>query len=261
MRHRFRVLFLTFVCSFALAVPRAGAQGNTNNGEFSILFWSPAPELSLQSGDLEAATGISTIDFVREFAIDNKTFPEIRFSAGRGHKFRFGYVPVKYEADAVIQRTITFRGQTFNIGAPATTEIFWDVWRFGYEWDFVSLDRGYAGVVVELKYNTLDASIDSPALAQSAATEQKALIPTIGFAGRGYPHPMVAISGEFTGLKVKAGDFDASFYDFDINGTVTFGRYIGVQGGYRAVTVDYTQDDDVGDLKLKGPYIGAVVRF
>jgi hypothetical protein len=34
-----------------------------------------------------------------------------------------------------------------------------------------------------------------------------------------------------------------------------------VQGGYRAVTVDYTIEDDIGDLKLKGPYVGAVVRF
>jgi hypothetical protein len=125
----------------------------------------------------------------------------------------------------------------------------------------VSTDQGYVGIVGELKYNRLDASIESPALATVAATEQKAPIPTIGVAGRVYPHPLVAISGEFTGMKLKVGDIDGKFLDFDINGAVTLGRVIAVQGGYRAVTVDYIIDDDTGDLKLKGPYIGATLKF
>ena len=99
-------------------------------------------------------------------------------------------MPVKYEADATITRTITFRGQTFNVGAPATTEIKWDIWRFGYEWDFVSMDKGFVGVIADLKYNKVAASIDSPALSSTAATEQNAPVPTIGVAFRGYPVPM-----------------------------------------------------------------------
>jgi len=34
-----------------------------------------------------------------------------------------------------------------------------------------------------------------------------------------------------------------------------------VQFGYRSVTAEYDSDTDTGDLKLKGPYIGALVRF
>ena len=258
---RQRLLVLTFCCAAFSCVATPAAAQNTNVGEFSLLFWTPAPELALQSGALTTATGITEIDFVQEFGIEKKTFPEIRFAAGRRHKFRFGYVPVRYDADAVIQRTITFRGQTFTIGAPASTEIKWDIWRFGYEWDFVSMERGFVGVIGELKYNRLDASIESPALAQAAATEQKAPVPTVGVIGRGYVHPMVAITAEFTGLKFDSSEFEAKFLDFDINGAVTFGRYIGVQGGYRAVTVDYFIDDDVGDLRLKGPYIGVIAKF
>lgn len=258
MRHRLSICVL---CAFLLGGGHAEAQSNTNIGEFNILFWTPTPELTLQSGAITSATGITNIDFVQEFGIENEMFPEIRFSVGRSHKFRFGYVPVKYEADAIIQRTITFQGRTFTVGVPASTEIKWDLWRFGYEWDFVSREQGYFGVVAELKYNKLDASVVSPALSQTAATEQNAPVPTIGVAGRGYVHPLVAISGEFTGLKINSDEFEASFFDFDINGSVTFGRYIGVQGGYRAVTVDYTIEEDIGDLKLKGPYIGAIVSF
>jgi hypothetical protein len=258
MRHR--LLALAFCSAATLAAAPAAAQ-NTNLGEVNLLFWTPDPDLVLQSGSLAAATGITEIDFVREFGIDNDTFPEIRFAVGRTHKFRFVYVPVRYEADAVIQRTITFRGQTFTVGAPASSEINWDIWRFGYEWDFVSRERGFVGVIGELKYNKLDASIESPALTQVAVTEQQAPVPTVGVIGRGFVHEMVSITAEFTGLRINTDDFEAQFLDFDINGALTFGRYIGVQGGYRQVTVDYFIDDDVGDLKLKGPYIGVVARF
>lgn len=261
MRIRLVAVLVCFSAVMLFTV-RAEAQNNTNVGELSVLFWSSDPTIGIQSGDISGATGINEeIDFVEEFGIEKQSFPEFRFSVGRSHKFRFGYVPIKYDAEATIQRTITFRGQTFTVGAPATTEIKWDLWRFGYQWDFVSREEGYFGLVAELKYNKLEASIDSPLLSRTAATEQNAPVPTIGVAGRGYVHPMVAISGEFTGLKINSDEFEAKFTDFDINGAVTFGRFIGVQGGYRAVTVDYLIDDDTGDLQMKGPYIGAVVKF
>ena len=256
-----RLLVLLTWCSTLAIPPLPAFAQNTNVGEFSLLFWTPDPDLTLQSGSLTAATGITDIDFVQEFGIENDTFPEIRFSVGRSHKFRLNYIPVRYDAEAIIQRTITFRGQTFTIGAPATSEIKWDIWRFGYEWDFVSTDQGFVGVIGEMRYNRLDAAIDSPVLSRAAATEQKAPVPTVGVAGRGYVHPMVAIGAEFSGLKVDFTEFEAKFLDFDLNGAVTFGRYIGVQGGYRSITVDYFIDDDVGDLKLKGPYIGVIAKF
>ena len=258
MRHR---LLASACCASALLVAAPAAAQNVNIGEFNLLFITPSPDLRLQSGALAMATGINEVDFVQEFGIENETFPEIRFSAGRRHKFRFGYLPVRYEAETVIERTITFRGQVFTVGAPASTDIDWDIWRFGYEWDFVSMDRGFVGVIGELKYNRLNASIDSPVLAQAAVTEQKAPVPTVGVIGRGYPHPMVSVTAEFSGLKIDTSEFEAKFLDFDINGAVTFGRHIGVQGGFRQVTVDYFIDDDVGDLQLSGPYIGLVARF
>lgn len=255
--------FAVVLCLLAATtIARPAVAQNTNAAEVSLLFTTPDPDLRLQSGALVTSTGITEIDFVEEFGIEKKTFPEIRFSAGRTHKFRFGYLPVRYEADAVIERTFIFNGQVFTIGAPATTDIDWNIWRFGYEWDFVSNENGFLGIVGELKYNQLEASVDSPALARAATTEQQAPIPTVGIAGRGYLGPAVFVGAEFTGLKwERGGDFDASFYDFDINGGVTFGRHVGVQAGYRSITVDYFIDDDVGDLKLKGPYFGVIAKF
>lgn len=262
MRNRLIAVAICLCATTLLLAVPAQAQNNTNIGEFSVNLWMPTPEITIRSGALTGATGgtVTDIDFVTEFGIEDKSFPEFRFVVGRSHKLRFGYVPIKYEADAVIQRRITFRGQTFNVGVPASTEIKWDLWRFGYEWDFVSMDKGYFGVVAELKYNKMQASIASPALTSTASTEQNAPVPTIGVAARGYVHPMVFIGGEFTGLKLTRDDFEAKFFDFDFNAGVTFGGHVGVQGGYRSVTVNYVIDDDSGDLVFKGPYVGGHVK-
>jgi hypothetical protein len=228
--------------------------------ELGVMLWKPSPELTL-SADALTGAGISEVDFVQEFGIEDKMFPEFRAVVGRTHKFRVSYVKFNYLEDATIQRTFVFRGRTFTVGAPATADIKWDLWKFGYEWDFVSRERGFFGVVADLKYNKIDASVDSPVLRSIAETEVTAPVPTIGVIGRGYILPMVAITGEFSGISITRDDFEAKFFDFDIYGTVSFGRNIGAQAGYRSVDVHYLSDEDTGDLKMKGPYFGGVVRF
>jgi hypothetical protein len=246
--------------TFTLFTSPAQAQ-NGMHGEFSVLFWQPDPELTLSSPSIRSATGDPNVDLVQTFGIESKGFPEIRARLGRNHKFRFSFVPVKYEATATITRTITINGRTLNVGAPASTEVKWNLMHFGYEWDFVSMEKGYVGVIGELKYQKLEASVSSPLLTSPAATDQKAPVPTIGIGFRAYPIPMIGVGGEFGGLKISSSDFEAKLFDFDVNGFVQFGQYIGVQGGYRAITIDYDIDNDTGDLKLKGPYVGAILRF
>lgn len=238
----------------------AHAQGEGHVAEVGVMFWKPTPELVLSTDNL-ARAGVSEVDFVQEFALEEKYFPEFRATLGRGHKFRTSFVTFKYDAETTITRTIVFQGRTFTIGAPATADITWKLWKFGYEWDFVSRDLGFIGVIADLKYNRVEALIDSPALASAAVTDTTAPVPTFGVTARGYLAPAISVTGEFTGLSFNRDDFDAKIWDFDVYGTVTLGRNFGVQGGYRSVVVDYLVDEDTGDLKMKGLYVGAVARF
>jgi len=227
--------------------------------EVSLMFFKPSPELTLSTDATASAVG--TVDFVEEFDIQDKTFPEFRATIGRSHKLRVSHVKFSYDESATIERTFVFQGRTFVVGAPASTEIDWELWTIGYEWDFVQRERGFFGVIADLKYNKIEASVESTALSSPAATDTKAPVPTIGVIGRGYVAPMVAITGQFTGLKVSRGDFDVKFTDFDISGLVSFGRFVGAQVGYRSVIADYVVDEDTGVLKMKGPYFGGVLRF
>ena len=228
--------------------------------ELGVMFWKPSPELRLSTEALTNA-GVRNPDLAEEFGIEDKYFPEFRATLGRIHKFRTSFVTFDYDAEATVTHTIVLRGQTINIGVPATADIKWKLYRFGYEWDFVARERGFFGVIADLKYNRVEASIDSPLLTSAVTTDTKAPVPTVGVIGRGYLAPAVSITGEFTGFSITRDDFEGKFFDFDLYGTVSMGPNFGVQAGYRSVVVDYLVDDDSGDLKMKGLYFGAVVRF
>jgi hypothetical protein len=258
MRHHVRVI-AGALFTILLGTSSADAQNN-QVAELGVMFWKPSPTLTLSTDALVGA-GVNEVDFVQEFAIEEKYFPEFRASLGRNHKFRASVVTFSYDAETTITRTIVFQGRTFTIGVPATADITWKLYKVGYEWDFVSRERGFFGLIVDLKYNKVEASIDSPALTEAATADVTAPVPTIGVIGRGYLAPAVSITSEFTGINLSPGDDKLEFLDFDLYGTITFGRNVGVQAGYRSVVADYIVDEDTGDLKMKGPYFGAVVRF
>ena len=242
--------------------------------ELGLAFWTPTPELLVQTGAL-AQLGESEVDLVREFAIENQRFRDfaVTLKAGRKHKIRFNYLKMEYDEAAVLQRSFTFGGQTFPVSVPATTLLTWDLWRFGYEWDFVAMDRGLLGIIVDLKYNRIDAELAAEGIG-ATVTEATAPVPTLGFIARVYPHRAFSITTEFTGFSVPGfigdrisdslgddDDFEAKLYEFDVYGTLNFGRHLGVQGGYRRLSAEYLVDDDAGDLTLKGWYWGGLLRF
>jgi hypothetical protein len=249
------------------------ASGERFAVELGLMFWSPNPEIRLQTGAL-AAIGETEVDLVQEFGIDNKRFNEFRsvLKAGRKHKVRISHVLMEYHETAILQRTFIFGGQVYPISAPATADLEWRLWRFGYEWDFVAMDRAVIGFITELKYNDISSTLTAIGFV-SETTEVSAPMPTIGGIARVYPHKQFSITVEYTGFKVpgfigdkisdslQGDDFDASQSDFDFYGTLSFGRHVGVQGGYRALTADYLADQDAGDLKMKGWYFGGLVRF
>ncbi len=242
--------------------------------ELAAMYWSPTPEILIQTGAL-AQIGENEVDLVQEFAIDEKRFTEYRvvIKGGRKHKFRFSYVPIEYDEEAVLERTITFGGQTFPVNVPASAHLKWQQWRFGYEYDFVAADRGLLGVLLDLKYNKISAELAAEGFG-AELTEATAPVPTIGLIARVYPHRAFSITTEFSGFKMpgfigerisdslgETDDFEAKLFDLDIYGTLNFGRHVGAQFGYRSLTADYLVDEDSGDLKMKGTYFGGVLRF
>jgi hypothetical protein len=276
---RTRVFTLT-ICLFAglYAAPPAeaqyGAQRATSNRatgenyhvELAAEFWDPNPNIVISSEQFGQLG--SNIDFVNTLGVAKTKFRQLRavLRPATKHKFRFEYTPINYDAQKVVGVSFVFNGQEYAIGVPVTTNLKWDAFRFGYEWDFVYKNRGFAGVLVDLKYTHVNASLDAPTVGATQFTDARAPIPAIGFIGRGYVVPNISITGEFSLFKLPekaltTDDYSGKYYDFDLYGTVNFTDHFGVQVGYRSIDVFYKVKLDTGTMTLKGPYIGGAVRF
>lgn len=243
--------------------PGEPAIGERYNVEAAAAFWSADPSLIVSSESL----GIpgDDVDLINDLGIESKRLFELRvvLRPATKHKFRFHYLPITYDQETIVQREFVFNGQRYRVGVPVHTTAEFTTYRFGYEYDFLHRPQGYLGVLLDLKYTNARVELDSPV--GTEVTDQVAPIPTVGIVGRGYLVPNVSITGEVTFFKIPerlSDDYGSGrYFDYDFYGTFNFTHNVGAQLGVRKVDVEYTKDQDRGDLAFTGWYFGGVVRF
>lgn len=247
---------------YAVKDPSSRATGEKYHVEVGGYFWNPTPDILITSESL----GIigSRIDFVEDLGIEKTRFSQLKIvlRPATKHKFRFERTPIHYEADGVLRRDIVFNGILYPVALPINTDLQWNAYRFGYEWDMVYRDRGFFGLVLDLKYTDVKTTLQN--VLDTEFVHARAPIPAIGGIGRAYVAPNISITGEFTFFKLPDSideDYRAKFYDFDIYGTVNFTDHFGAQLGYRSFNVLYKVDEDEGEMTLKGLYFGGALRF
>jgi hypothetical protein len=235
------------------------------------MFWKPTPGIIIGSDSLRtvSATGV---DFVQEFNIADKRFNEFRAVLRGGKtKLRISHVNMVYNEAAVLQRSIVINGRTFNVAANATADLNWELWRLGYERDFVKTGRGLLGFIAEKNFNHVVADLaPRRGVHRASLTDEKVPFPALGVIGRVYRTRTSASPPSGPASRCPASSPTSSptrttatrhMKNFDIYVTGSITRYFGVQGGYRALSADYLLDSDTGDLEMKGLYFGAMVRF
>jgi hypothetical protein len=273
---RRRIALSVFCLSFVLSALPAQAQyavrGAPNNRatgenyhvEIGGYFWNPTPDILIASESLPGIIG-DQIDFIGDLGLEKSSFGQLRvvLRPATKHKLRFEYTPIKYEqADGELRRDVVFNGLVYNLGLPVATTVAWNAYRFTYEWDMIYRDRGFFGLLFEAKYTDVRAELVN--VVNTEFVHARAPIPAIGAIGRVYVAPNIAITGEFSGFRLPESindSYRAKYYDFDLYGTVNFTDNFGAQAGYRSIDVFYRIDQDEGDLNLRGPYLGGVVRF
>jgi hypothetical protein len=238
------------------------ATGESYHVEIAGDFWFPTPDIAITS----EALGIvgSRIDFVQDLGIEKTRFKQLKIvlRPARKHKLRFEYTPIAYEAIGALRANLIFNGILYPVSLPVATDLKWKAYRFAYEYDFVSRDRGFFGLVLEAKYTDVETTLSN--ILDTEFVSAKAPIPAIGAIGRVYVAPNISITGELSGLttgSLGGDDYKAHYFDFDLYGTVNFNNHVGVQAGYRSFDVFYHIEEDEGDLNLKGLYFGGVLRF
>lgn len=275
MRLSFRSAILVVTAALLVTANQASAQyrrfntdsratGETYHVEFAAGLWNPEPEMKVSS----EALGIigSQIDGVNDLGMSKTMFKEFRLvlRPAKKHKFRLDYVPISYSAETILKRTIVFNGVAYNIGLPVNSSLDWKMLHVGYEYDIIYRDRGFVGLIMQLKYTDVEVNLKNPI--NTDYTHVQAPIPALGAIARAYPFANLGITGEVTGFKWpssvdKENRYDGQYIDFDIYATLNITNNFGVQGGYRSQTVDYRVKLDTGNFSLKGPYLMGVARF
>ena len=253
------------VPAFAQFQPRTlndPATGEAYHIEGSLNLWLPGADMAVQS----SAFGIagSRIDFKRDLGLQDSNVPDFQLvlRPATKHKFRLQYLSLGYDQSATLTREITFNGQLYRVGLPVNSQLTWKTTRLAYEYDFISKNRAFAGLILEAKYTDVEAGLQSPLLIEYARA--RAPIPALGGIFRYYVVPNISITGELSGVTVPSSlspDYNAHYADFDIYGTLNVTNNVGAKIGYRSIDVGYVFEQDRGDFKVQGLYFGIVARY
>jgi hypothetical protein len=239
------------------------ATGETYHIEGAAGLWFPGAAMSISSQSL----GIqgSTIDFKTDLGLQDQHFPEVHLELrpATRHKFRFQYIPISYDQTATPPRDIIFNGQRFRAGLPVHSTLDWKAYRAGYEYDFLTTNRWFAGVIVDLKYTDVTATLVTGANAPEFAHAQ-APIPALGGVFRIYPVANISVTGEITGFTLPEGlikNSSGHYLDVNVYGTLNFTDNLGVQAGLRSFDVGYLVKTDTGSFTQTGLFFGVVARY
>jgi hypothetical protein len=261
---------VTATCVFALSATVASAQyrprpiattspAENYHVELAAGFWNPEANMQIADGP-----GGSTVDLKNDLGLHDKRFPEFRLvvKPALKHKLRVQFIPISYTQTGTPARDLTFNGRTYSAGTAINSTLDWKAWRFGYEYDFTSTARGFIGMIVDVKYTDVGATLTAGGQVATAAA--KAPIPALGGIGRIYLAQNLSLTGELTGFDLPGSWIKTTsghYADLDMYATLDFANSFGVQGGYRKFDVAYTLTNDTGTFKLTGWYFGAAVRF
>ncbi len=239
------------------------ATGEKYHIEAGADFWMPTAEMTVSSESL----GIqgSQINLKRDLGLTDQRFRalQLQLRPARSHKFRFEYVPVSYTQSATLNQRIVFNGIAYDLGVPVNSSLDWKTYQFGYEYDFVVKNSGFAGFILEAKYTDVKVTLARP-LADTEFAHARGPIPAIGGIGRYYVMPNISITGEVSAFKIPDSidsRYNAHYIDIDVYSTLNFTTNIGVKAGYRSRDVGYLIKSDSGAFVMKGIYFGGVLRY
>ena len=210
-------------------------------------YWLTTMEDEVKSG----AAG-TTINLVDDLGVgDNENFFDVRATVELGsHKLRYGYMPMSWEGTKDLTQSYTFNGVTYTGTDVVNTKMDIAYHRLGYEYDIIDVLNNRLGVIFEVKYFDIDASL--VATGKNETANIKAPVPTIGIAGQAGLPFLLSVGGEITGMSLGSA---AWLVDAEAGVNFKPAPFVVVSGGYRILRVHVDYDDDLVDISVSGPFV------
>ncbi len=216
------------------------------------------------SGDFGATLNnnaiASRIDMNRDLSFDNSSQPigEIDINLGDS-MVAFAFTPLSFTGQGVLNRTISYNGQTFNAGATARSEFKADLLDFSYTYYMVNMDdlpsRFQLGFETSVK--TFNAKTSMTSTGVTTSKNATIAIPTAGLRGRVALADFIGLSGRFGYLGYNGN----SFTDADVQIEFSPLPLLGINAGYRYIKVKLDNSGVVANATFKGPFAGLFFRF
>lgn len=222
---------------------------------------------------MEAAGHNGFIQFNNDFAFNTySTFMgRLDWKFTRKNHLYFTSAPFNQSNQVVLNRTITFRGQTYAVGATARGQLQAIAYSPGYQYDILRGKHGHLGIAAQINIfhttGTISAAaqVTSASIHQAAASSSASLLAPIPVAGPEFRLYLLKsrlfINGNGMGMYFLG--YGNYFSTVDYVG-VAVTRSLSINGGYAIgshLRVNNSPNRIALDLIQKGPMAGIEVSF
>jgi hypothetical protein len=273
--------WLRFLCLVLFgtigAVPQLHGQGSgTEHEEFDeyrvrieTLWFDAKP-----SGTLQGTTGRGFFDFQRDVHFNSYTSftGVVDWRVTRKNHILFGFIPFDRTKHFTLNRTITFQGQTYNVGLNASAQLKTNAYALAYQYDILRRRRGNLGIRAQIDLFDIQGTLSSAAqitngtlhVSQRSQGSLRAPLPVAGPTGRLYLIPnssRLFLTGQLLGMYFFGyGNFLSTFDTLGF----TVNRHFGIRGGYQLaqrLTIKAKSNRIGLDLVQRGPVAGFEFSF
>ncbi len=191
-------------------------------------------------------------------------FGRLVVKPGRKHRIVIEGTPFRITGYNTVDRTITYRGQTFNVNETLRSSADLNYFFAGYQYDILSGSMGHLGVSVGGAYVGTTGNITSVQAGTTASKTETIGLPLAGVEARLFPIPgrkILVVEGDIRGMDVGAY---GNYLEASGSGGINIGP-VALLAGYRTVNPDIhasSASNPAGvNVRLKGPVFSAQWRW
>ena len=177
------------------------------------------------------------------------------FKLGRHHRIVVEGSPISINGLNTVQRTVLYRGQSFNVNETLSSSADLDYLFVGYQYDVLTGRLGHLGLSAGGAYLNAIGTINAVQASTTATKSETLGLPLAGMDFRVFPiagRKIIEVEGGLRGM--SAGSY-GSFIEGSASSGVRFGP-IGILAGYRELVANLHETNGGGsgvNLHLRGP--------